>query len=131
MIAITVVLGFMASSWLGIMEAMIYGGKMYDSFKFDHHKGIYVPMRLTIFLFAASFCFIDLNEVPFVLSCVCLSFPFFHDGFYYLGRKWIDEAYYGFFDMTTTSTAKTSFDPPQRVILFICSMLLLMLACLR
>ena len=112
---------------LGIMEAMIYGKKGHDSFKRDEHRWIYTPIRTLFFCLAFSFHFVDLEGCFFIFVSAILSFPFFHDGFYYLGRKWIDGAYDGFMDMTTGSTAKISIPPVARFVLFLTGIMLFLI----
>ena len=120
------------ASLLGLIEALLYSLKGNKGLKgLDEHRWLYVPQRILIFALAFSFHFIGLEECLFVFFCALLSFPFFHDGFYYLGRKWIDGAYKGFFDMTTGSSAKTSFEPVTRVMLLITGLIIMVMGCLK
>lgn len=63
------------------------------------------------------------------ILCLVLSFPFIHDGFYYLARHKLDNSIYpkGFWDQSTTSTAfLTKFNTPIfRTIYFAISLFLL------
>ncbi len=55
------------------------------------------------------------------LPCMALMFPFFHDGAYYLYRNKIDESVYkkGWWDNTTSSSAKISITPVLRTVFMV------------
>lgn len=46
-------------------------------------------------------------------------FPFYHDGFYYQTRNFLDYKKYNFFSKSTTTNAKVSFGFPHRLLLAI------------
>ena len=121
------------ASLLGLIEALLYSLKGNKGLKgLDEHRWLFTPLRILIFgAYPFTFHFIGFEECLFVFFCALLSFPFFHDGFYYLGRKWIDGAYKGFCDMTTGSSAKTSFEPTTRIMLLITGLIIMIMGCLK
>ena len=70
------------------------------------------------------FKFKDLHSLFFwllIMICLGLSFPFFHNGFYYQTRNKIDSTKYplGFIDMSTTSIAIINFTFIIRLLMLI------------
>jgi len=111
------ILYIICSSFLGVIEAMIYAKLGSDSFKWDEHY-FYTAQRIFLFLIPIiTFGFyINIDVVWFTIPLInfhvykyisisliaaAFGFPFFHDGAYYQGRKFIDNAYTGFFANTT------------------------------
>jgi hypothetical protein len=66
-----------------------------------------------------------LTAIAYIL-CVMLSFPFFHDGMYYLRRNQLDNSIYQkcWMDSSSSTTAKFSIKFAWRLTLFCCAVLL-------
>ena len=68
-------------------------------------------------------CGINILDCVIFVICMCATFPFIHDGEYYITRGKLDGIYpKGWFDQSTTSTAKADkfniFNPVSRTIFF-------------
>lgn len=115
----------MVSSSLGVIEGILYSRKGADAFKTDEHK-IYLASRIFIFssIIAGRF-FVSDHEFIISLIAAVLSFPFFHDGFYYCTRGLVDKPDYKFNSSSTTTSAVMEFKWKWRLSFFIVSILLL------
>lgn len=114
-------LGALSAS-LGVMEAVLWSGKSYDAFKFNEHV-IFTVSRILIFssIFAAPY----IDNLLLVLCAGFLSFPFFHDGAYYVTRGMIDVPGYNFFSDSNNSSAVIEIKFKYRLAFFILSVFIL------
>ena len=114
---ITYIIWCIYSSLFGISDAWYwYSANIakYSTKNFvfkDLHKQFFWTRTIVATVFALLMC--GSNYIlwfPIMVS-LGLSFPFFHNGFYYVTRNKIDSNVYkkGFFDMSTTSIANINF----------------------
>jgi hypothetical protein len=110
----------------GVINAYIYGRKGAESLKRDEHIDI-LGLIVIFLLYPYLVKMFDLNYYQLNWGTVCgiLASPFFKDGAYFQTRHYIDGAYKGWLDDSTTSTAKINFKMPARVLMFVCSIMLL------
>ncbi len=125
----TVILG----SVFGFFEAMMMVGTIgkehvsdfwKHKYKYDIHIWL-TCIRMLVYGFIMLSVFSTVKEMVFYIIPVMTGFSFWHDGFYYYTRKKIDGAYNGFFDKSTTTTAKFSFDIYGRSLLLLISLLII------
>ncbi len=116
------------SSISGVKDAILWSRKGADSFEWDEHW-VFVLERL---VFGTSIVLpvyfkISFQDIILIMICVGLSFPFWHNGFYYTARHYIDNSYKGWASESTTSTAKINFTWPARFTLFLISAIYLII----
>jgi hypothetical protein len=116
---------------MGVIEALlftnIYANKLWKTtFGFDVHI-FFTVFRVFVFAPGSILIYLQSGLLPSALYSVAvlLMFSFFHNGFYYLGRKKLDGAYNGFTDTSRNTTAKNSFNFKKRTVLLIISILIL------
>ena len=117
------------ASICGILEAKYYS-KVYrhqfNRIKFDH--AIFTAFRILVASILLYFTFGLVWQSLIGGALLMMGFVFWHDGFYYQSRWWLDRVYpNGFLDHTTTSDAKFNFDFTQRLLMFLFSLLFLVL----
>lgn len=116
----------------GFKDGVLWSLKGTDAFKGDEHK-IFTAERICItlvrLLMVCGWYFDFIQPIDCIIAEVCysMSFPFFQVGSYFESRKKIDRAYRGFWDDSTTSTAKLNFSFKTRTILLIISLLILII----
>ena len=119
----------------GRREAFYFSYKMKASItlqkglKTDEHV-MFTIQRVFVLALAATACYSNLLNTSLILFSLMLSFPFFHDGMYYVTRHDLDGIYNKrWFDQSTTSTAKSDkfnfFNPVSRTVLFGTSVLIM------
>jgi hypothetical protein len=110
----------------GVKDAVLWSKKGADAFPLDEHL-IFIVERLTFAgcVLVAGCMHLSIMDIYVTLVCWSLAFPFFHNGFYYVGRNKIDKAYKGFFSDSVTSTSMVNFTAPLRVAMLIISILIL------
>ncbi len=96
--------------------------------KVDEHVWFTLQRALVVSLIF--FMNFSILHVFFLLLSLALCFPFFHDGMYYVQRKKLDGIYpKGFFDQSTTSTAKMDklklLGPASRILGLIASIIII------
>lgn len=109
----------MLSILSGIKEAILYGRKAAETFKWNEHI-LFVLERAFIFsLPFTTYAFIhSWGGILWAIIAGILSYPFWHDGFYYETARQINRPDYNFFSDSKTSTAKIEITWPIRVLMF-------------
>lgn len=113
----------------GKREAYYFSYKMRTSLaqkkpaKVINEHVMFTYQRMLVVALACVSCYTDWVNAILVVACLGASFPFFHDGMYYVTRKELDNLYpKGWFDQSTTSTAwsdkKHLLDPIPRTVFF-------------
>lgn len=94
-----------------------------EHLEFTLQRGLYVVLSTL----TSCLLFGWVGVVNFFISL--LTFSYIHNGSYYLRRNQLDENVYklGWFDSSTTTTAKISFTHKQRLVFFILGVLLTLL----
>jgi hypothetical protein len=135
MAALVYLLWVLYSIYEGQREAFYFSFKMkasvnmQQSLRRDEHV-MFTIQRILVATMCGMIGFdgwINCFLLVFALAC---SFPFFHDGQYYVVRGKLDGIYpKGWFDQSTTSTAKSDkydfFNPVSRTVLFGISILIM------
>ena len=117
-IIITYLLMVLAASDEGVTHAILWSGKKTDSYKWNEHL-VFVAQRI----FFGVALLITANVWAFVVGV--LAYPFFHNGFYYWQRNYIDGSYpQGFKADSLTSSAVINFSFRSRTTMFVISLLL-------
>lgn len=120
------------SIYEGKREAFYFSYKMKASlqlqqtFKLDEHA-MFTVTRSFVAALVLIASYNGILDCIIILLSLGLCFPFFHDGMYYVTRHKLDNIYKkGWFDQSTTSTAKTDklklFYPTSRIICFALSL---------
>lgn len=98
----------------GIREAFYWrqNSLSIKNIKYNIH-GLFLIQRIIVFSLIISIMILkSFLLLSIILICVGLTLisPFFHNGFYYLGRHLLDKDIYlkGFFDQSNSSTAKST-----------------------
>lgn len=113
------------SSIAGSVEAILYGKKGAETFKWNEHVLFISNAGVVLAGLLIAQYIPELNIVEKVLSlaiCIC-SYPFFHDGFYYETAKRINRPDYKFSSNSKTSTAHIEIPWFFRFNLFIASVI--------
>ena len=119
----------------GQREALYFSYKMkatlqiQRSLKRDEHV-MFTIQRSVVAAIASIASYTTLFDCALFIISMAFSFPFFHDGMYYVTRERLDGIYKkGWFDQSTTSTAKSDkfnfFNPVSRTALFGISILII------
>jgi hypothetical protein len=107
----------------GWKDAVLWSKQGDDAYSWDEHL-IFTGERVGFGIAVTTACLVDMELHIFVVVGLCsiASFFFFHNGMYYLGRKWIDASYLNFF--ADTKGNKTFMNVPVwvRVPLFLASL---------
>lgn len=100
------------SFFCGMNDSILWGRKGADSFSWNEHLILLFNRYSWIVVLFIQFTLLDI--VSSILMVMAL-----HPGFYYQGRKWLDNRYIGFFDNPDiTSTAKINLLLWHRIIIF-------------
>lgn len=110
----------------GFKEAALFAMKGPRSFKWDIHR-LFDVERFVIAAICVTCTFINWHQVSIILLSAIVSFPFFHDGFYFIGRNIIDKPDYNFFSYSKGSTSKIELSFPYRLSFQIISILIFIL----
>lgn len=110
----------------GFKEAALFSKKGSAAFWFDIHR-LFVGERICVFLIMCSGICLEKVEIFTLLPACVLSFPFYHDGFYYIGRHYTDVEEYNFASESKSSTAVLEFNFPMRCLLKIISVSIIVL----
>lgn len=116
----------------GFKDAVLWSGRSYNAVKWDLHM-LFAAERISFGLSAfvpALFVYhglIDIYNVIIALISLGFSFPFFHNGFYYKGREYIDVAYKGWFDYSYDYKSFWNFTPFVRTLLLVLGLLILLI----
>lgn len=111
-----------------IREALYYHFKtMVSKFDFGEHT-LFTVQRGVVWLisYIVYFNLMSWYDALIILSAMILMFPFWHDGFYYYMRNFLNNDIYKkkFRDDSTTSTAKLEIKWPLRLIMFIVALIM-------
>jgi hypothetical protein len=108
----------------GLKDSILYSLKGAESFPWNEHT-IYTSERIAIVVLIVSGAFMDQKDLWVLILCIAFSFSFWHNGFYYEGRSFIDKKEYSFISDSTSSTAKLEVKWITRLIMKIVSILFL------
>lgn len=89
---------------LGFKEGMLYSRKGSQAFKWNEHL-VFVLERSLIAISLVLFSFLNLQEATVLIALWVFSFSFWHDGFYYVSREFIDVPKYHFSAESEDSSA--------------------------
>ena len=126
---IIILIWIIFASSCGIVEAFYFSKKRRKAII----KGFDIHVWFTVFraIVATPICLVVFIQVGWLESILMaaifvLIFPFFHDGFYYTTREVLRKGTYPkyWFDQSTTTSAKSSFNFTVRVLLLIIGMLI-------
>lgn len=109
----------------GFKDGVLYSKKGSEAFKWNEHL-LFVAERGAVVMAIIGGIYLK-PDIWFLIPAVVLSFPFWHDGFYYLGRHYIDVKEYRFNSDSKTSTADLEFSFLWRCILNIVSIVLILI----
>ena len=127
-------LNFLFASFDGIIEAILFYENINSSKTYTGNlHPLFVCMRSCFWASTALVMFLinsylfkydtesNLFFVAVALVAEFMVFPFFHDGFYYWARNYLDKSTYpkGFFDYSTTSNAIINLTFYERLIVFL------------
>lgn len=103
---------------ISIVEAFMFHSQLLHKTSIDIH----IPLTINrIVVFIGIFNSFPIFEIIQYLFLCVLTFPLLHDGIYYKTRNLLNSKIYnkGFFDQSTTTTAKFSFNFTKRLMLAI------------
>lgn len=128
---IVFVIWLLYSMYEGIREGYYFAVKI-DSKKLrnlNEHE-LFTSQRAMVLFLCILLLSENLWDVLMYAFMLSLSFPFIHDGSYYKTRHEVDGAYKGWFDHSTTSTAKLTryLTPVNRTLMFVMSLIILILS---
>lgn len=124
--------GYSAS--FGLVDSVLWSRKGAQSYPYNEHI-FFVANRIFVFNIMICFAILDFSTVYIILGTSvggAFMFPFFHNGFYYLGRKKIGN-YNGYYNVyrkgfwsepSDSSSATINFSLVERVMLGIIGLLL-------
>lgn len=110
----------------GTKDAVLWSRLGTEAYPWNEHI-IFVIERGIFFGTPMLFTFIDVETAMVLIMSAVISFPFWHNGFYYTMRRTIDVPDYRWNSDSTTSTARLQITWKIRLALFIISNLGLIL----
>lgn len=112
----------------GVKDAVLWSKKGAEAFSWNEHK-IFVIERTIICFALYTVLYLRHDQLLVVIAAFVLSFSFWHNGCYYLGRNGIQSNVYpkGFWDESASSTALLELSLVQRSLLKLFSLAVLFL----
>ena len=121
MLILIYILFILYPSFSDFKDAILWSGKSYNAVMWDIHY-LFIAERVVFGLSVLASAFFPLWDIVVALGCMVLSFPFFHNGFYYWGRGVIDGSHEGW---TSSPAGKWNINWTNRSIMFGLSLLIL------
>jgi hypothetical protein len=110
----------------GFKDAVTYSLKGAAAFPWNEHN-LFMSERIAVVCLIVCGSFIERESLWVLITCITLSFSFWHNGFYYEGRSFIDVERYNFNSNSTSSSAKVEIKWWMRLTMKIISILILTL----
>jgi hypothetical protein len=108
----------------GRAHGVLFSLKGSRAFPWNEHR-MFVLERGSVFALPFFSTLITTEDSLILLLVSMLSFPFWHNGAYYITRHSIDTPSYGWFSQSKSSSAKNNFGPTLRTVMFIISLIII------